>query len=50
MARECTTPAKMLNKDGGNQGNVVKPPPAAVNKLATFPPWPQTKTDPNEGS
>ena len=26
MARECATPAKPLNKDWGNQGNVVKPP------------------------
>ena len=36
MARECATPAKPLNKDGGNQGNVVKPPASTVNKLATF--------------
>ena len=26
LARECTTLAKMLNRDGGNQGNVVKCP------------------------
>ena len=26
MARECTTPAKMLNKDGGTWGSVAKPP------------------------
>ena len=26
MARECATPAKALNKDGGTQGNAVKPP------------------------
>ena len=26
MARECATLSKLLNKDGGNQGNVVKPP------------------------
>ena len=26
MARECATPAKMLNKDGGTQGNAVKSP------------------------
>ena len=26
MARECATPAKPLNKDRGNQGNVVKLP------------------------
>ena len=26
MARECTTLAKPLNKDVGNQGNAVKPP------------------------
>ena len=50
MAREYATPAKMLNKDGETQGNAVIPPPAATNKLATFPSWPQTKTDPNEGS
>ena len=50
MARECTTLAKPLNKDGGNWGNVVNPPPTTVNKLATFPPWPQSKTDAYEGS
>ena len=38
MARECATPAKPLNKDGGNQGNVVKPPPAGISKLTTFHP------------
>ena len=27
MLRECATPAKILNQDGGTQGNVVKPPP-----------------------
>ena len=26
MARECTTPAKTLNRDGGNKGNVAKSP------------------------
>ena len=26
MARECATLAKMLNKEGGTQGNTVKPP------------------------
>ena len=26
MARECANLAKLLNKDGGNQGNAVKPP------------------------
>ena len=26
MAKECTTPAKMLNRDRGNWGNVAKPP------------------------
>ena len=26
MARECTTPATLLNREGGTQGNVVKPP------------------------
>ena len=38
MARECATLAKLLNKDGGNQGNVVKPPQHTVKKLTTFPP------------
>ena len=26
MPRECATPSKQLNRDGGNQGNAVKPP------------------------
>ena len=26
MARECTTPAVPLNREGGTQGNAVKPP------------------------
>ena len=43
MARECTTPAKTLNKDGGPKGMWSDPPPTAVNKLATFPPWPKPK-------
>ena len=38
MARECATLAKPLKKDGGNQGNVVKPPQHIFNKLTTFPP------------
>ena len=50
MARKCTIPAKMLNKDGRTEGKQSNHLPAAVNKLATFPPWPQTKTNPNEGS
>ena len=36
MARECTTLAKMLNRNGGPEGMWSNPPPAAVNKLATF--------------
>ena len=50
MARECATPAKALNRDGGTQGNAVKPPPTTNSKLKTFPLWPQTKTDPSQGS
>ena len=50
MARECATPAKMLNKDGGPKGMQWNPPPAASNKPATFPSWPWTKINPNEGS
>ena len=38
MARECATLSKQLNRDGGNQGNVVKPPQHAPSKFATFPP------------
>ena len=26
MARECATPVRQLNKEGGTQGNAVKPP------------------------
>ena len=37
MARECTTPAKVLNRDGGTQGNAIKPPPTTNSKLETFP-------------
>ena len=37
MARECATLAKMLNKNGGPKGMWSNPPPAAVNKLTTFP-------------
>ena len=50
MARECATSAKPLNKDGGTEGMQSNPPHHAVNKLATFIPWPQSKTDPYEGS
>ena len=50
MARECATPAKMLNQEGGTQGNAVKPPPATISKFTTFPLWSQTKTDPSKGS
>ena len=50
MARECATPAKPLNKDGGTEGMQSNPLPATVNKLTTFPPWPWTKTDPYGGS
>ena len=50
MARECTTPAKTLNKEGGTQGNAVKPPPTTHSKFTTFPLWPQTKTNPSKGS
>ena len=32
MARECTTPAAPLNREGGTQGNAVKPPPITCNK------------------
>ena len=32
MARECATPVAPLNKEGGTQGNAVKPPPIACNK------------------
>ena len=49
MARECATPAKVLNRDGGTWGNVVKPPPTTNSKLKTFPLWPQTKTNPSQG-
>ena len=40
MVRECTTPAKTLNKDGGTQGNAVEPPPTTHSKFTTFPLWP----------
>ena len=26
MAQECATPAMQLNREGGTQGNAVKPP------------------------
>ena len=32
MARECTTPTAPLNREGGTQGNAVKPPPIMCNK------------------
>ena len=39
MARECTTPAKTLNRDGGTKGMWPNPPPTAVsNKFTSFPP------------
>ena len=38
MARECATPAKPLNKDGGTEGMQSNPLLHAVNKLTTFPP------------
>ena len=50
MARQCATPSKPLNKDGGTEGMQSNPPQHTVNKFATFPPWPQSKTDPYEGS
>ena len=37
MARKCATPAKMLNKDGGNQGNVVKPPTSSSQETHNIP-------------
>ena len=36
MARECATPTKALNKDGGPEGMQSNLLPAATNKLATF--------------
>ena len=51
MAQECATPAKSLNQNGGNWGNVANPPPAAANnRPPAFPVWPWTKTNPTEGS
>ena len=47
MARECATPS---NKDRGTKGMQSNPLHHAVNKLATFPPWPQSKTNRYEGS
>ena len=32
MARECATPVALLNREGGTQGNAVKPPPITHNK------------------
>ena len=37
MARECATPAALLNREGGTQGNAVKPPPTISSKFQTFP-------------
>ena len=37
MARECTTPATQLNREGGTQGNAVKPPQIMCSKFKTFP-------------
>ena len=50
MARECTTPAKMLTRIGEPEGMQSNPPPATISEFATFPLWPQTKTDPSKGS
>ena len=50
MARECATPAKTLNKEGGPRGMQSNPPPTTHSKFATFPLWPQTKTNPSKGS
>ena len=50
MARDCATPAKTLNRDGGTKGMQPNPLPAAIsNKFTSFPPCPQTKTDQNKG-
>ena len=38
MVRECATPSKQLNRDGGNQGNAVKPMQHAPSKFTTFSP------------
>ena len=38
MARECTTLAKLLNKDGGTKGMWSNPLHHAISKLATLPP------------
>ena len=37
MARECATPVAPLNREGGTQGNAVKPPPITRNKNKAFP-------------
>ena len=44
MARECTTPATALNREGGPEGMQSNPPPTTHSKLETFPLWPWTKT------
>ena len=46
MARGCATPAKPLNRDGGTEGMWSTPPPAAVNKLTTFPPLTHNQNQP----
>ena len=38
MARECATPSKKLNRDGGTNGMQSYPLQHALNKLAAFPP------------
>ena len=50
MARECAALATALNREGETWWNAVQPPPTTNNKLKTFPLWPQTKTDPGQGS
>ena len=50
MARECATPSKQLNKDGGTKGMWSNPLQYAPSKFATFPPWPQSKTNSYEGT
>ena len=37
MAQECATPAMQLNREGGTQGNAVKPPQIVHSKFKTFP-------------
>ena len=37
MARECTTPAMQLNREGGTQGNAVKPPSNHAQEVPNIP-------------